>query len=71
MEPRDITPEQWREYDFGGRVYRIDAPVTLWAGLTTHRVLDKAGVVHCVPRPGVDGCALRWMPRDATAPVQV
>lgn len=54
--------EEWREYDFGRRVYRIDKPVTLWTrpGGTTHRVLDSEGVTHCVPAPGQFGCALRW-----------
>lgn len=70
MDPRDLTKELWREYDFGGRVYRIESPKTLWIGTTTHRVLDAAGVVHCVPSPGQDGCALRWQPRDSGAPVQ-
>lgn len=54
--------EQWREYDFGGRVYRIDAPakVEFRAGGETHRVTDDSGVVHCVPAPGHLGCVLRW-----------
>lgn len=55
--------EEWREYDFGGRVYRIDNPVTLWfrRGGETHRVLGADGITHCVPAPGVNGCALRWL----------
>lgn len=57
--PKDITVEEWREYDFGGRVYRIDAPQKLWIGTTTHRVLDAHGIVHCVPAPGFSGCVLR------------
>ena len=54
--------EEWREYDFGGRVYRIAAPVSVEfrPGGETHRVTDAEGVVHCVPAPGVNGCALRW-----------
>jgi hypothetical protein len=68
--PKDLSMELWREYDFGGRVYRIDAPHGLWIGATTHRVVDAAGVVHCVPSPGEKGCALRWQPRNAGAPVQ-
>lgn len=55
--------EEWREYDFSGRVYRIENPVTLWfrPGGTTHRVLDAKGVTHCVPVPGEFGCVLRWV----------
>lgn len=63
-EPKDLTQEQWREYDFSGRIYRIDAPQQLFIGTTTHRVLDGNGVVHCVPAPGEKGCALRWQPKD-------
>jgi hypothetical protein len=70
MEPKDVTAELWREYDFDGRVYRIEQPVSLLVGTTTHRVVDAGGVVHCVPAPGQAGCVLRWMPRDAAQPVQ-
>jgi hypothetical protein len=54
--------EEWREYDFGGRVYRIDAPkiVQFRPGGETHRVTDSADIVHCVPAPGMHGCVLRW-----------
>ena len=54
--------EEWREYDFSGRIYRIIAPtrVEFRPGGTTHRVTDAEGVVHCVPAPGRDGCVLRW-----------
>lgn len=54
--------EEWREYDFGNRVYRIEKPtkVQFRDGGETHRVTDNAGVVHCVPAPGNGGCVLRW-----------
>lgn len=54
--------EEWREYDFLGRVYRIDKPQTVHyrQGGSTHRVTDAAGIVHCVPAPGHNGCVLRW-----------
>lgn len=60
MEAKDISSEEWREYDFGGRVYRILAPRELYVGTTTHRVVDLAGITHCVPAPGQVGCVLRW-----------
>lgn len=68
----DITAELWREYDFGGRIYRIENPVRLITrrGSTTHRVVDKDSLVHCLPAPGNSGCVLRWMPRDPAKPVQ-
>jgi hypothetical protein len=54
--------EEWREYDFGGRVYRIEAPTNVHfrPGGETHRVTDADGIVHCVPAPGTNGCVLRW-----------
>lgn len=62
LKETDISNELWREYDFGGRVYRIDAPQKLFlrSGGTTHRVVTTDGVAHCVPAPGVQGCVLRW-----------
>lgn len=62
----DLTDvEEWREYDFGGRIYRIERPVSVHFrdGGTTHRVVDSDGVVHCVPAPGQNGCVLRWSGR--------
>lgn len=59
-QPRDISSEEWREYDFGGRIYRITAPLRLYIGTTTHRVVDADGVTHCLPAPGIAGCVLRW-----------
>jgi hypothetical protein len=71
MTRHDLTAEQWREYDFGGRVYRIEKPSALYLrdGGSTHRVVDGAGVVHCVPAPGLNGCVLRWF-SDPANPVQ-
>ena len=66
-QAHDLTGEEWREYEFGGRVYRIDNPSLLIVGTTTHRVVDSSGMTHCLPRPGVDGCVLRW--RGKTEPV--
>ena len=69
MKSYDITTEAWREYDFTGRVYRITAPVKLFIGETTHRVVDSDDVVHCVPAPGRFGCVLRWQNHDKSVPV--
>ena len=57
--------EEWREYDFDGRVYRITDPVSVQFrdGSTTHRITDAGGIVHCVPAPGHQGCVLRWKGR--------
>lgn len=59
-EGSSIASETWREYDFAGRVYRIENPRRLYVGTTTHRVVDSKGVVHCVPAPGFHGCIVRW-----------
>lgn len=69
---KDITCELWREYDFSGRIYRIENPKQLfWRdGGTTHRIVDSDGIVHCVPAPGFFGCILRWKSIDANKPVE-
>ena len=72
LKQNDLTSEEWREYDFGGRVYRIGHPKTLYyrVGGTTHRVVDSDGVIHCVPIPGAYGCVLRWANKEGVPPVQ-
>ena len=71
MEKADLTVEEWREYDFGGRVYRIDSPKELYYrhGGSTHRVVGVDGVVHCLPGPGYRDCVLRWKSKDINKPV--
>lgn len=68
----DLTSELWREYDFPGRVYRIEEPVAFYfrPGGETHRVLDGEGIIHCVPAPGRHGCVLRWKNNPDSDPVQ-
>jgi len=62
LQKSDISSEEYREYDFGGRVYVIPKPKTLYVrpGGSTHRVVDASGITHCLPAPGVNGCVLRW-----------
>jgi hypothetical protein len=69
LKQYDISSEAWREYDFSGRVYRIENPKTLYIreGGTTHRVVDADGITHCIPAPGVDGCVLRWKAAPAVS----
>lgn len=69
MTAQDISTEEWREYDFEGRTYRIDSPLQLFVGTTTHRVVCAGGVVHCVPNIGHHGCVLRWKNKDTSVPV--
>lgn len=65
---KDLSGELWREYEFGPAgtdmrtVYRIPNPVLLlyWPDGTTHRIVDSEGVVHLLPRQGLDGCVIRW-----------
>lgn len=71
MEPKLLTDEEWREYTWfppegGNATYKIPKPQRLYfrPGGTTHRVVDSAGVVHCVPAVGHFGCVLRWKVRD-------
>lgn len=72
LKKSDLSAEMWREYDFAGRVYRIDGPVSLWCreGGSTHRVLDGSGIVHCVPAHGNGDCVVRWCPKSSADPVQ-
>lgn len=60
-EKHILGTEIWREYDFGGRKYRIDLPEQVRKiDEETHQVVDSEGIVHCVPAPGHNGCVLRW-----------
>lgn len=67
--PKDLRVEEWREYEFGGTIYRITDPVAFYYrdGGSTHRVVDSKGIVHCCPAPGFNGCVLRWKNRDVEA----
>lgn len=71
LEEHDISHELWREYDWNGRVYRIEKPQKLFTrqGGSTHRVVDVSGVVHCIPSVGVMGCVLRWYNGEGNNPV--
>lgn len=68
----DISCESWREYVFGGVVYRIENPQSLVTrpGGTTHRVVDDQGIAHCLPAPGFNGCVLRWKSKPGMPAVQ-
>jgi hypothetical protein len=72
LTKNSLLTEKFREYDFGGRVYRINSPKTLYMrpGGTTHRIVDKKGLVHCVPAPGINGCVLRWENKDSSKPCE-
>ncbi|MDE2097338.1 MAG: hypothetical protein KGL39_08855 [Patescibacteria group bacterium] len=69
---KDLTVEAWREYDFGGRIYKIENPLELYyrEGGSTHRVVTEGGIAHCVPAPGINGCVLRWQDKDISNPVK-
>ena len=71
LEKRDLQTELWREYDFAGRVYRINNPVYLFfrPDGTTHRILDDKGIAHCCPAPGEFGCVIRWQSKSTEEPV--
>lgn len=61
----DLLNEVWREYEFGPQdarvIYSISEPVELarYPTGTLHAVLDRQGVIHILPAPGVDGCVVR------------
>jgi len=77
---KDISHELWREYEWlvdtndhslGTTTYRIENPVKLffYKGSTTHRVVDKDGISHCIPSVGEKGCILRWYNGEDKIPV--
>ena len=81
LTKKDISHEIWREYeialgyadDWGlpaMRIYRIDNPVTLYTrpGGTTHRIVDRDGITHCLPAVGYHGCAIRWYNGEGNDP---
>lgn len=74
MKPKSLSDELWREYTWQiepgiERTVRIDNPVALFVGNTTHRILTESGGVVCVPTVGERGCVLSWMPRFGAQPV--
>ncbi len=69
MERKSLNAELWREYEFAGKVYRIDRPQWLYIGTTTHRIVDNDNIVHCVPSVGIQGCVLRWKNFNDDVPV--
>lgn len=72
LKEHDITTEEWRAYDFNGRVFKIYSPQKLFyrEGGTTHRILGVHGVVFCVPAPGFHGCVLSWKNKDPDNPCE-
>lgn len=68
----DISDELWREVEIDGRTYRIDNPVTLVTrrGGSTHRVIDREGVVHCYAAPEGGRSVIRWKSREGKPPVK-
>lgn len=72
LASKDITDELYREYEWPARdtPYRIEYPQELYVGTTTHRIVDSARVVHCVPAPGYHGCVLRWVVRPGEKTVK-
>lgn len=71
LDKKDITTEEYREYDLGDRTYRINNPTWLYVGTTTHRIVDSEHVIHCIPFPvaGDKTVILRWKSRDPKVPV--
>ena len=66
MIEKDISHEEIRVYIFGGIEYTINNPVLLQyrEGVSTHRITDSEGWVHCIPVPGQYGCAVKWKNKE-------
>lgn len=59
----DISDEAVREYETHGvGTYRIENPVGVYMrpGGSTHRVVDRNGVAHCIAFPNDGKTVLRW-----------
>lgn len=68
---RDISTEEVRVYETAGiGEYRIAQPVGVYLreGGTTHRVVDRQGVCHCIAFPNEGRTVLRWQNKDLTVP---
>jgi hypothetical protein len=61
---REFLRNEWREYDFNERVYRIDQPTHVVWNDDDHFeiVYDREGVAHKVPRVGFMNCVIRYLP---------
>lgn len=66
VETMDLKNEIYRVYTWidpvtkNEIVHRIEEPVLLCVGTSTHRVTDSKNVVHCVPSVGYFGCVITW-----------
>ena len=71
-QEHDISEEEWREVETGGRTYRIANPqkLILRKGGSTHRVVDADGVVHCYAAPETGKSVVRWKSRPGTPHVR-
>lgn len=75
MESKDLRKESFRRYEWidpvtgNTMMHEIREPVTLFAGKTTHRILDTNGLVHFVPSVGYFGCVLLTENKDKSNPV--
>lgn len=64
MESKDLKKEKFRRYEWidpvTGKIamHRINEPVALYRGKTTHRILGTNGLIHFVPSVGYFGCVL-------------
>lgn len=65
---QDVSAEEWREYEWtdpatkARTTYRINSPARVVIprrGASTHRVIDKDGILHVVPAVGAHGCVIR------------
>lgn len=58
----DISSEEWRIYDFGNAIIRIDGPQRLNVSKAGgHRLFDKDGVSHYIPSGWKH---LKWKARE-------
>lgn len=69
----DISSEEWRQVELEGNLkVHIQHPQTLIIrkGGSTHRVIDKEGVVHCYAAPETGKSVIRWKSKEGEPPVK-
>ena len=64
---KSLDQEKWREYNYTGKVYRINNPreIHLYKGCTTHTIVDSEGILRMFPAPGFQGCHITIKLKDS------
>lgn len=72
IKKKSLNNEEWREYDYTGKTYRVHNPTLLYfyEGSDTHAIIDSEGILRVFPAPGYQGCHVTIKPKNSKNPVQ-